>query len=480
MPNDKNNARNKKQPDIKTQNTKKTKGMWSGRFDTSTEEATRAINLSLTIDRRLYQEDIFGSIAYAEELKNSQVLNAKQAKSITEGLQQIQDEIQNGQFPFDESLEDIHMNIEARLTSIIGQDGERLHTGRSRNDQVATDMRLWMRAATKNVEKEITNLQSSLLLKAENTIDWIMPGFTHLQSAQPITFAHHCLAYHEMLQRDRERLLDAVKRNEQSPLGAGALAGSALPIDRNRLAKKLGFIKAMENSIDAVSARDFIIEFIANLAILATHLSRLAEDIILWASTPFNFVKLSHETSTGSSLMPQKQNPDGAELVRAKAAKLYGNLITILCVMKALPLAYAKDMQEDKAAMFDSFDQIILALNALSATINGLKPNRKKLRDALNSGFPEATDLADWLVQKLNMPFRQAHEITGKIVKQAEVCKCSALKELPLAQAQKISPLITQKALDSLTVEQSLARRNALGASAPVRVAEQIKRLKNN
>ena len=452
--------------------------MWGGRFDSKTEKATHDINVSINIDRKLYQEDIDGSLAYADELQASAVLSEKQCANIKNGLEKIRAEIDNGTFEFNEKLEDIHMNIEARLTELIGEDGERLHIGRSRNDQVATDMRLWMRKATIELEKQVALMQKTLLLKAEKHVDWIMPGFTHLQCAQPITFAHHCLAYYEMLERDLERIQDAKKRCEQSPLGAGALAGSPLPIDRVRLAKRLGFKDAMQNSLDAVSARDFIIEFIANIAILATHLSRLAEDIILWASTPFGFVKLSFETSTGSSLMPQKQNPDGAELVRAKAARIYGNLITILCVMKALPLAYAKDMQEDKAVMFDSFEQILLGLKALAATIEGLTPNREKMRAALDSGFPEATDLADWFVQHHQMPFRQAHEITGKIVKLAEKCKCTKLKELPLEQAKKISQLITKEALECLSVENSLARRNTLGASAPQRVAQQIEKIK--
>ena len=452
--------------------------MWGGRFEGKTEKATRDINISIAVDKKLYQEDIDGSLAYAEELQDSGVLSEEQRDNIKDGLERIRAEINNGTFKFDERLEDIHMNIEARLTELIGEDGERLHIGRSRNDQVATDMRLWMRKASMELERQIILMQETLLLKAEKHVDWIMPGFTHLQCAQPITFAHHCLAYHAMLERDLERLQDAEKRCQQSPLGAGALAGSPLPIDRERLAKKLGFIAPMENSLDAVSARDFIIEFIANIAILATHLSRLAEDIILWASTPFGFVKLSDETSTGSSLMPQKQNPDGAELVRAKAARIYGNLITILCVMKALPLAYAKDMQEDKAVMFDSFEQITLAIKALAATVEGLMPDREKMRGALDNGFPEATDLADWFVQKQQMPFRSAHEITGKIVKRAEECGCARLKDMPLDEAKKISDLITREALDCLTVEKSLERRNALGASAPQRVAQQIEKIK--
>lgn len=467
---------------MKDENTSQKRGnttnIWGGRFDSSTEKATQEINISIAIDQKLYQEDINGSIAYAEELQESGVLSEKQLDNIKNGLEKIRIEIGSGKFQFKEKLEDIHMNIEARLTELIGDDGERLHIGRSRNDQVATDMRLWMRKASLELQKQIILMQKTLLLKAEQHVDWIMPGFTHLQCAQPITFAHHCLAYYEMLDRDLERLKDAEKRCEQSPLGAGALAGSPLPIDRKRLAKRLGFKDAMQNSIDAVSARDFIIEFIANIAILATHLSRLAEDIILWASTPFGFVKLSHKTSTGSSLMPQKQNPDGAELVRAKAARIYGNLITILCVMKALPLAYAKDMQEDKAVMFDSFEQILMALKALDATLEGLMPNREKMRAALDTGFPEATDLADWFVQKHQMTFRHAHEITGKIVKRAEQCACSKLKELPINEAKKISPLVTQEALEDLTVEKSLERRNALGASAPQKVAQQIEKLK--
>ena len=451
---------------------------WGGRFQSAPDAPTRAINESLSIDKRLWREDLQGSIAYARELARCKVLSFEQAEKIEKGLEQIGTEIEDGVFPFDEALEDIHMNIEARLCALIGEDGERLHTGRSRNDQVATDLRLWQQSAIDTLADDIAALQAALLEQAEKTIDWIMPGFTHLQSAQPITFAHHCLAYHAMLARDRARLADARARTTESPLGAGALAGSALPIDRHRLARELGLGQAMENSLDAVSARDFVLEFLADAAILATHLSRLAEDIVLWSSTPFAFVRLSDKTSTGSSLMPQKQNPDGAELARAKAARLCGNLVTLLGVVKALPLAYAKDLQEDKAALFDSFDQARLALHALSATVAGLSPDRARMQELAAAGFPEATDLADWLVFDHNLPFRSAHAVAGEIVRKAESCGCKTLREMPLFEAQKIFPPLSQGVLDNLTVENSLHRRNAFGASAPERVREQVARLK--
>ena len=454
--------------------------VWGGRFHDAPDASTRAINESLSIDKRMWREDLQGSIAYARELALAKVLSESQARNIEQGLLQIATEIEEGSFPFDPALEDIHMNIEARLCALIGEDGERLHTGRSRNDQVATDLRLWQRRAVETLDGDIASLQQALLEQANKTTDWIMPGFTHLQSAQPITFAHHCLAYHAMLARDRARLSDARERSTESPLGAGALAGSALPIDRHRLAQALGLRRAMENSLDAVSARDFVLELLAAKAIMAVHLSRLAEDIILWASTPFAFVRLSDTTSTGSSLMPQKQNPDGAELARAKAARLCGNLTTLLGVVKALPLAYAKDLQEDKAALFDSFDQVRLALHALTATVAGLKPDRARMYEVAAQGFPEATDLADWLVFEHNLPFRSAHALAGEIVRNAEACGCTTLREMPLAEAQKVFPALTQKLLETLTVENALHRRNAFGASAPARVREQVARLKNN
>ncbi len=454
--------------------------IWGGRFQGAPDTPTRAINESLSTDKRMWREDLQGSIAYARELARCKVLSASQAQNIEKGLKHIGKEIQDGTFPFDEALEDIHMNIEARLCALIGEDGERLHTGRSRNDQVATDLRLWQQDATDRIDEDIVALQKALLEQADKTSDWVMPGFTHLQSAQPVTFAHHCLAYHAMLARDRTRLSDARARSAESPLGAGALAGSALPIDRHRLARALGLRHAMENSLDAVSARDFVLEFLADTAILATHLSRLAEDIVLWASTPFAFVHLSDTTSTGSSLMPQKQNPDGAELARAKAARLCGNLVTLLGVVKALPLAYAKDLQEDKAALFDSFDQARLALHALTATVAGLSPNRARMHEVASAGFPEATDLADWLVFEHDLPFRSAHAVAGEIVRKAEACGCTTLRQMPLEEAQKIFPPLSQKLLDSLTVENALRRRNAFGASAPERVREQIARLKKN
>ncbi len=454
--------------------------IWGGRFEHAPDAPTRAINESLSIDKRLWREDLQGSLAYARELAHSKVLSEGQARNIEKGLNQIGEEIEDGVFPFDAALEDIHMNIEARLCALIGEDGERLHIGRSRNDQVATDLRLWQQSAADTLDKDIAALQQALVAQADKTIDWIMPGFTHLQSAQPITFAHHCLAYHAMLARDRARLSDARVRSAESPLGAGALAGSALPIDRHRLARSLGLRHAMENSLDAVSARDFVLEFLAATAILATHLSRLAEDIVLWASTPFAFVRLSFDTSTGSSLMPQKQNPDGAELARAKAARLCGNLVTLLGVVKALPLAYAKDLQEDKAALFDSFDQARLALHALAATVAGLQPDRDRMHEVAAQGFPEATDLADRLVFEHGMPFRSAHAVAGEIVRKAESCGCTTLREIPLEEAQKIFPPLSQKLLDSLTLEHALHRRNAFGASAPERVREQVARLKKN
>jgi argininosuccinate lyase len=447
--------------------------MWGGRFAAGPSAIMTAINASIGVDKRLWAQDIAASRAHAAMLAAGKIITAEDAAKIDTGLQEIAAEIEAGTFTFSEALEDIHMNIEARLTERIGEAGRRLHTARSRNDQVATDFRLWVRTAIDDAEQGIMALQRALLAKADPHSATIMPGMTHLQIAQPVTFGHHLMAYVEMLARDRTRFQDARKRLNESPLGAAALAGTSYPIDRMMTAKALGFDRPMRNSLDAVSSRDFALEYLSAAGICAVHLSRLAEEIVLWTSPLTGFAKLSDAFTTGSSIMPQKRNPDAAELVRAKAARIAGALQTLLGVMQSLPLTYAKDLQEDKPAVFEGADALTLCLAAMTGMIADLRANPDAMRAAAGLGYATATDLADWLTQKLGMPFRDAHHATGAIVKQAEA-KGVPLENLSLADMQSIEPRITSAVFGVLTLDKSVASRDSFGGTAPAQVAAQV------
>jgi argininosuccinate lyase len=447
--------------------------MWGGRFSAKPDQVMEAINASIDTDKRLAEQDIAGSKAHAAMLAETGVISAADAKAIGEGLDKVLAEIRDGKFQFSKALEDIHMNVESRLKEIIGEPAGRLHTARSRNDQVAVDFRLWVKSACDVRGEQVTALMRALLAQAETHADTVMPGFTHLQTAQPVTFGHHLMAYVEMLDRDHGRFADAVKRMNESPLGAAALAGTGFPIDRHMTAKALGFERPMANSLDAVSARDFALEALAATAICAQHLSRLAEEIVIWSSAQFGFVRLSDAWSTGSSIMPQKRNPDAAELVRAKTGRAMGSLVQLLTIMKGLPLAYSKDMQEDKLTTFEAFDALDLSLQAMTGMIATMTPSVERMRTAASSAFSTATDLADWLVRELNIPFREAHHITGTAVKAAETAGVT-LPELPIAALKAIEPRITDKVYAVLTVEASVASRQSYGGTAPIRVREQI------
>ena len=455
--------------------TKQPKGqsMWGGRFAARPDAIMDAINASIDVDRRLAEEDVAGSKAHAAMLAACNIITAEDEQAIQTGLDQVIEEIRSGKFQYSRELEDIHMNVESRLKEIIGEPAGRLHTARSRNDQVATDFRLWVKSACATRIEQLEALMKALLAQAEANADTVMPGFTHLQVAQPVTLGHHLLAYVEMLSRDRSRFADAIARMDESPLGAAALAGTGFAIDRDQTAKALGFAKPMANSLDAVSARDFAIEALATIAICAQHLSRLAEEIVVWSSAQFNFVRLSDAWSTGSSIMPQKRNPDAAELVRAKTGRANAALIGLLTIMKGLPLAYSKDMQDDKAQTFEAFDSLDLSLQAMTGMIETMTPNTEAMRKAAAHGFSTATDLADWLVRELNIPFRNAHHITGAAVKAAED-KGVDLADLPLATLQSIEPRITEAVFAVLTVEASTTSRTSYGGTAPIRVREQI------
>ena len=417
--------------------------MWGGRFEAAPDNIMEQINASIGVDQRLWREDIAGSKAHCAMLVKQNILSAEDGKAITDGLEQIAGEIERGDFTFSAALEDIHMNIENRLKEIIGDAAGRLHTARSRNDQVATGYRLWMRSACENIINNINVLKSVLESISQDHNTSIMPGFTHLQAAQPITLAKHMDAYVQMLSRDAGRFADCAKRLNECPLGAAALAGSPYPIDRDFTARQLGFERPMANTLDAVSARDFANEFLFACAQTGLHLSRLAEEIIIWATPQFGYIHLSDAWSTGSSIMPQKKNPDAAELVRAKTGRLNGNLVQMLTVMKALPLAYNKDMQEDKASAFESFDTLVLCLQAMSGMLESATFNTDAMRQSAALGFTTATALADWLVMALNLPFREAHHVTGAIVKLAEDKGCM-LDELPLADMQAVHADITE------------------------------------
>ena len=432
------------------------------------------INASVGFDQRLAKQDLHCSRAHCTMLVATGLISKEDGLAIQSGLTRIEKDVAEGSFVFKRSLEDVHMNIEARLADVIGDPAGRLHTARSRNDQVATDLRMWVRAAIDNLDEEMRKLQSALIDKAEANADTIMPGFTHLQAAQSVTLGHHLLAYVEMLGRDRGRFADACQRLNECPLGAGALAGTSFPIDRHMTAEKLDFDQPMANSMDAVSDRDFALEFLSASSILATHLSRFAEELVVWSSAQFGFIRFTDAFSTGSSMMPQKRNPDAAELVRAKAGRIFGGLITLLTVMKALPLTYSKDMQEDKEAVFAAFDTLELCLAATAGMAIDMTPVPERMRAAAAAGFPTATDLADWLTRVLNIPFRESHRIAGHIVKLAEDKGCD-LSELTLADMQSAEPQITKSVFDVLTVDASAASRTSFGGTAPDNVRAQVK-----
>jgi argininosuccinate lyase len=448
--------------------------LWGGRFEGGPAAIMRRINASIDIDKRLYAEDIAGSLAHCAMLVAQWIIPVQDGAAIARGLEQIRGEIDSGAFRFSEANEDIHLNIEARLAELIGAGAAgRLHTARSRNDQVATDFRLWVRGAIDRIDRALRDVQAALVDRAEADADAVMPGFTHLQIAQPVTLGHHLLAYVEMLGRDRGRFADCRRRLNECPLGAAALAGTAFPIDREMTAAALDFDRPAANSLDAVSDRDFAIEFLAAAALAGTHLSRFAEEIVLWTSDGFGFVRLSDAFTTGSSIMPQKRNPDAAELVRAKTGRFNGALVALLTVMKGLPLAYQKDMQEDKLPVFEASDALELCLAATAGLVRDMQPDRERLRAAASRGFSTATDLADWLVRVLGMPFRQAHQMTGEIVKRAEARGCT-LAELPLAELQAVAPAITAEVYDALLVECSVTSRTSFGGTAPARVREAV------
>jgi len=447
--------------------------MWGGRFSVKPAELMQAINVSIGFDRRLASQDLAGSRAHAAMLATVGVITPADEAAIQDGLNRIEAEIAGGDFPFRDEFEDIHMNIEARLRELIGPAAGRLHTARSRNDQVALDVRLWTREACDRAVQRLRTLQRALLTQAEAHADAVMPGFTHLQPAQPVTFGHHLMAYVEMFGRDAGRFADARARMNECPLGAAALAGSPFPIDRDMTAKALGFARATGNSMDSVAARDFALEALAAAAICATHLSRLAEEIVIWTTPQFGFITLSDAFTTGSSIMPQKRNPDAAELIRAKAGRITGALTSLLIVMKGLPLTYSKDMQEDKIPLFEAFDALDLALAAMAGMAADLAPNRERLAAAAGGGFSTATDLADWLVRTLDLPFREAHHVTGSVVKRAETLGLD-LASLPLAELQVIEPRITAEVYQVLTPQASVASRTSYGGTAPVQVRAQI------
>ena len=456
-----------------TENT--SNAMWGGRFAAGPDAIMEAINASIGFDRRLASQDIRGSVAHVRMLQATGIVTPEDAAKIEAGLLTVLSEIEAGTFQFRTDLEDIHMNVEARLKEIIGDPAGRLHTARSRNDQVATDFRLWVREQADAAVEGIEALQRALLAQAGAGADWVMPGFTHLQTAQPVTWGHHMMAYVEMLGRDAGRFRDARARMNECPLGAAALAGTSFPIDRQMTAQALGFDRPMANSLDAVSDRDFALEYLAAASICAMHLSRLAEELVIWSSAQFRFVVLSDRFSTGSSIMPQKKNPDAAELIRAKIGRIVGAAVALLMVMKGLPLAYSKDMQEDKEQVFDAADSLMLALAAMEGMVRDMTANVDALRTAASSGFSTATDLADWLVRALGLPFREAHHVTGTLVAVAERKGCD-LSDLTLADMRAVHPGIGEEVFGVLGVENSVASRTSHGGTAPERVREQVAR----
>lgn len=451
--------------------------MWGGRFSAGPDAIMEAINASIGFDRRMAAQDIAGSRAHAAMLAATGILSDSDAEAIRKGLLTVLSEIEGGTFQFSTALEDIHMNVEARLKDLIGEPAGRLHTGRSRNDQVATDFKLWVRDQIDTALQGLEALIRALLVQAGAGADWVMPGFTHLQTAQPVTWGHHMMAYVEMFGRDLGRFRDARARMNESPLGAAALAGTSFPIDRHMTATELGFDRPAANSLDAVSDRDFALEFLAAASICAMHLSRFAEELVIWSSAQFRFVTLSDRFSTGSSIMPQKKNPDAAELIRAKIGRIFGANVALMTVMKGLPLAYSKDMQEDKEQVFDAADNLMLALAAMEGMVRDMSANRDSLAVAAGSGFSTATDLADWLVRVLNMPFRDAHHVTGTLVALAEKKGCD-LPDLTLDDMQSVHSAITGDVFGVLGVENSVASRTSYGGTAPDQVRAQIARWK--
>lgn len=449
--------------------------MWGGRFAAGPAAIMEDINASIGFDQKLYAQDIQGSKAHATMLAEVGILTADDRDAIIKGLTQIGGEIEHGHFTFSRGLEDIHMNIEARLRELIGDAAGRLHTGRSRNDQVATDTKLYVRSAIDGIDAALADLQKALAEKALEYAGTVMPGFTHLQSAQPVTFGHHLLAYVEMIARDRGRFEDARKRLNESPLGAAALAGTSFPIDRQMTAKALGFDRPTANSLDSVSDRDYALETLAAASILSMHLSRFAEEIVIWSSAQFQFIALSDALTTGSSIMPQKKNPDAAELVRAKIGRVMGAFTALMTVMKGLPMAYAKDMQEDKEPIFDALETLELTIAATTGMVADMVPNAKVLKKAAGSGYATATDLADWLVRVLNMPFRDAHHVTGTLVGMAAERKVD-LHKLSLEDMQSVEPAITQDVYSVLSVDKSVRSRLSYGGTAPQNVRKQARR----
>ena len=455
--------------------TKTANSMWGGRFAMAPDAIMEEINASIGFDQRLAAQDIRGSKAHAVMLGSVGILNQNDVEVISQGLDEILAEIESGTFLFSRALEDIHMNIEARLREKIGDAAGRLHTARSRNDQVATDFKLWVRDRLDDVDVALASLIDAFLNQAEQGADIVMPGFTHLQTAQPVTWGHHMMAYVEMFARDRSRFADARDRMNESPLGAAALAGTGFPINREMTAETLGFDRPAANSLDAVSDRDFALEFLTGASICATHISRISEELVIWSSAQFDFVRLSDKFTTGSSIMPQKRNPDAAELCRAKVGRIMGSMVGLMSVMKGLPLAYSKDMQEDKEPVFDAADSLGLALSALTGMVRDMSPNAARLNDAAGHGYSTATDLADWLVRELNMPFRNAHHVTGTLVKMAED-QGITLDSLSLDEMKSVEQEITASVFDVLTVEASTRSRTSYGGTAPERVREQVAR----
>ncbi|WP_394691713.1 argininosuccinate lyase [Hoeflea sp.] len=447
--------------------------MWGGRFASGPDAIMEEINASIDFDRKLYAQDIAGSLAHAAMLAKTGIVSVEDCDKITHGLNTILSEIEQGGFAFSRQLEDIHMNIESRLAELIGPAAGRLHTARSRNDQVALDFRLWVKQELTRTDAALTALIAAFLDKAEIHAETVMPGFTHLQTAQPVTFGHHCMAYVEMFGRDRSRVRDCIERLNECPLGAAALAGTGYAIDRDQTAKALGFREPTRNSIDTVSDRDFALEFLSLASICATHMSRLAEEIVIWSTPQFGFVRLSDAFSTGSSIMPQKKNPDAAELVRAKTGRINGSLIGLLTVMKGLPLAYSKDMQEDKEQVFDAASSLELSIAAMTGMVRDMEIREDNMRKAAGAGYSTATDLADWLVREVGLPFREAHHVTGRAVALAE-SRGADLEDLSLADLQAINPAITDAVFSVLTVDASVRSRKSFGGTAPDGVRTQI------
>lgn len=452
------------------------KKLWGGRFKESTDKLVEKFTESVSFDKRLALVDIAGSIAHAEMLRKQGIISKEEAEKIIKGLEEIQKEVEEGKFQWKEELEDVHMNIEKRLTEKIGEAGGKLHTARSRNDQVATDTRLWVRKETNEILKLLKELRKSFVEQAEKHINVIMPGYTHLQIAQPVLYSHHMLAYYEMFKRDAERFKDTLKRVNVSPLGSAALAGTSYPIDREYTARLLGFDAVTRNSLDAVSDRDFVAETIFNCAMVMMHLSRLSEELILWSTEEFNFIELPDAFCTGSSIMPQKKNPDVSELTRGKTGRVYGDLIAILTILKGLPLAYNRDMQEDKEPLFDAVDTVKLSLKVNAKIVKNMKPKPERMREQARKGFSLATDVADYLAKK-GIPFRKAHEIVGKLVNYCLENRKN-LEELTLSELKQFSEAFEKDLLTLMNVESSVNSRNVIGGTATERVKEEIQRIK--